>query len=367
MKKKVLFISNVPAPYRVNFFNELGKLVELTVLFEAKTTPFSAFNYNLDQRLNFTAVFLSEGDIRERRVDWKILPFLRRGRYDHVVVTNYGYATEAVAILALKARKIPYEMELDGGVLKNESALVRALKKLLIGGASRYWSTGKQTDAFFESFGVPKERIVRYPFSSIYESELAARPLNGAEKSEARTALGIPYRRVVLSVGRSLQLKGFDLLIRAASRLPEDTGVYIVGGAPKEEWLGLANEVGFTRLHFIEYAEKETVQAYYRAADVFVLATRGDVWGLVVNEAMANGLPVVTTEGCVAGCEMIRNGESGYIVPCDTWEPIADCLNELLSNDAKRACVANAALDVVRGYTLEAMAREHAEIFLRDK
>ena len=366
MNKKVLFLSNVPAPYRINFFNELGKLVDLTVIFEAKTTPFSTFNYNLDQKLNFTAIFLNDGDIRERHVDWKILPFLQRGVYDHIVVTNYGYATEAVAILALKARKIPYEMELDGGVLRNENAIARLLKRLLIGGAVRYWSTGKQTDRFFEAFGVPRGKIVRYPFSSIYEREIVPRPYSEAEKQAAKSALNIPYRRVVLSVGRALHLKGFDLLIRAAARLPEDTGVYIVGGAPLPEWLALANEVGFDRLHFVEYAPKELVQAYYRAADAFVLATRGDVWGLVVNEAMANALPVITTEGCVAGCEMIRDGENGYRIPCDAWEPIAEHLNALLDSALLREQMANAALDTVRGYTLEAMARAHAYIFLSE-
>lgn len=366
MTKKVLFLTNIPAPYRINFFNELGKLVDLTVLFEAKTTPFSDFNYNLDQKLNFTAIFLSDGDIHERKVDWKVLLFLKRGLYDHVVVTNYGYATEAAAILALKARRIPYEMELDGGVLRNENILARAVKRLLVGGAARYWSTGAQTDRFFETLGVPKERIVRYPFSSIYDREILSRPLTEAEKQSAKQELGIPYRRMVLSVGRALHLKGFDLLIRAAAHLPEDTGVCIVGGAPKDEWLSLAKEVGFDRLHFIEYAPKDTVQAYYRAADAFVLATRGDVWGLVVNEAMANALPVITTEGCVAGCEMIQNGENGYLIPCDTWEPIAEHLNALLANDALRERISNAALSTVRGYTLEAMAKVHADLFLRD-
>ena len=152
----------------------------------------------------------------------------------------------------------------------------------------------------------------------------------------------------------------------AAARLPQDTGVCIVGGATKDEWLSLAKEVGFDRLHFVEYTPKETVQAYYRAADAFVLATRGDVWGLVVNEAMANALPVITTEGCVAGCEMIRSGENGFLIPCDAWEPIAEHLNALLADDALREQISTAALKTVRCYTLETMARAHADLFLQD-
>jgi len=367
MTKKVLFITNIPAPYRIDFFNELGKLVDLTVLFEAKTTPVTTFNYNLDQKLNFTAIFLRDGDIRERAVDWKILPFLKRNRYDHIVATNYGYATEAVAILALKARGIPYEMELDGGVLRTENALIHAIKKRLIRGAERYWSTGEQTDRFYQNFGIPRERIQRYPFSSIFEWEIVKNPWNEQERREAKDRLGIARENLVLSVGQPLYRKGYDLLIRAAARLPENTAVVVVGGKPRAEWSALLRELNVQNVTFVEFSSKELLNEYYKAADVFVLPTREDVWGLVVNEAMANGLPVLTTEGCVAGCEMIRDGENGYLIPAETWEPIAQRLNTLLSNDMLRDSMANVALNVVRGYTLEAMARAHADVFLREK
>ena len=131
-----------------------------------------------------------------------------------------------------------------------------------------------------------------------------------------------------------------------------------------QEWLDLARAVGFDRLHFVDFSSQQSLKAYYRAADAFVLATRGDVWGLVINEAMANALPVITTEGCVAGCEMIVNGENGYRIPCETWEPIAEHLNELLSSDALRASMACAALETARKYTVESMARAHAAAFL---
>ncbi len=359
MTKKVLFLTNIPAPYRINFFNELGKLVDLTVLFEAKTTPFSDFNYNLDQKLNFTAIFLSDGDIRERKVDWKVLPFLKRGLYDHVVVTNYGYATEAAAIFALKARRIPYEMELDGGVLRNENILARAVKRLLVGGAARYWSTGAQTDRFFETLACRKRSFVIRSRRSMSE-RLFLTP--DKEKTIAKKSLH-SIQKIVSGRG-ALHLKGFDLLIRAAARLPQVGGLHRRRSAP-DEWLNSRRKLGSIG-YICEYAPKETVQAYYRAADAFVLATRGDVWGLVVNEAMANALPVITTEGCVAGCEMIQNGQNGFLIPCDAWEPIAEHLNALLTNDALREQISNAALNTVRGYTLEAMARAHAALFLQD-
>ncbi len=361
--RKVLFLCNIPAPYRIDFFNELGRFVDLTVLFEAKSTPAAAFNYNLERIRTFRTVFLREGDIRERRVDWNVLSHFHRGEYDTIVVTNYAFFTETAAILALKAKRIPYEMELDGAVPRKENALLHAAKGILIRGAARYWSTGEQTDRFLLGFGVPKERITRYPFTSLFEREIAERPFSDAEKQAAKRKLSVPYKRMILSVGRPLHLKGFDLLIRAAAGLDGDAGVCIVGGKPTPECAELAERLGLKNIRFIEFADRETLAAYYRAADLFVLATRGDVWGLVINEAMANALPVITTDACVAGCEMIRDGENGFLIPSESAELLEERMRRLLGDEALRTRMGGAALSTARRYTIEQMARAHAEAF----
>ena len=364
--KRVLFINNIPAPYRIDFFNELGKYVDLTVLFEAKTTPFTVFNYNLEDVRTFRAIFLREGNIRERRVDWSILRYLKRGAYDTVIVTNYAYFTEAVAILALKMRGIPYEMELDGGVNRKENPLLHALKRLLVGGAARYWSTGKRTDVFFAAFGVSKEKIVRYPFTSVLARDVVDAVPTAEERRSLRKLLGVPYQKMVLGVGKPTHRKGFDLLLRAAATFSPDTGVYIIGGNPPQEWLDIVRQNDLKNVTFIPFCAHDTLRDYYRAADVFALPTREDVWGLVINEAMANGVPVVTTDGCVAGCEMIRNGENGYRIPVDDWEALARSVNRLLHDEEHRLSVAAEGLSTVRGYTIEAMARAHAELLSCD-
>ena len=60
--KKVLFITNIPAPYRIDFYNELGKHCELTVIFEAKRAPGITFNWKENTISNFKAIFLKEGE-----------------------------------------------------------------------------------------------------------------------------------------------------------------------------------------------------------------------------------------------------------------------------------------------------------------
>ncbi|MPN20366.1 D-inositol-3-phosphate glycosyltransferase [bioreactor metagenome] len=204
---------------------------------------------------------------------------------------------------------------------------------------------------------------MRYPFTSVSERDVLDVAAMSDQRKSLRESLGIPYKNMVLGVGKPVHRKGFDLLIRAAASFAQDTGVYIIGGNPPIEWLDLVHQNGLKNIHFIPFCDHDSLTDYYTAADVFVLPTREDVWGLVVNEAMARGVPVITTDGCVAGCEMIRSGENGYLIPVDTWEPIVAYVNRLLTDEKHRNRIAEEGLKTVRGYTVEAMARVHAEIF----
>lgn len=84
--------------------------------------------------------------------------------------------------------------------------------------------------------------------------------------------------------------------------------------------------------------------------------------GLVVNEAMANGLPVITTDKCVAGLELIRDGENGYIVPVENVDILAGKITVLLQNDSLRKIMAQKSLEYIKRYTIENMAVAHLKI-----
>lgn len=73
---------------------------------------------------------------------------------------------------------------------------------------------------------------------------------------------------------------------------------------------------------------------YYKAADLFVLPTREDIWGLVINEAMAYGLPIITTDKCVAGVQLLNNQEL-TIIPTNDISSLATAINYLLKDDQK--------------------------------
>ncbi len=98
---------------------------------------------------------------------------------------------------------------------------------------------------------------------------------------------------------------------------------------------------------------------------MFVLPTRTDIWGLVINEAMAAGLPIVTTDRCVAGMEMIEDAVNGYIVPVNDDQQLAARCVEILSNEMLSRQMKINNLEKIKDYTVEKMAEVHLRVFER--
>lgn len=358
--KRILFITNIPAPYRIDFYNELGKMVDLTVIFEAKGASDQGirFNWNIDEIRNFKAIFLSEGDIREKKIDWSIFKYLKVRKYDEIVVTSYSYFTEMAALIYLKLRGVPYYMETDGGMIRTESKIKKWYKTFLISGAKGYFSPSKSSDEYLAYYGAKPERICRYPFTSLKDEDILERCLTSEEKAEYKSKIGSRRAHMILGVGQFIHRKGWDILLQAAQGIP-DADIFIVGSEPTKEYLRLREEYGLQNVYFEGFKSKEDLKDYYKAADVFVLPTREDIWGLVINEAMAYGLPVVTTDRCVAGVELVEDGVNGYIIPAESVEQLQETMKNACSMGENMSAMS---LKKINAYSIEKMALSHIEI-----
>ena len=107
----------------------------------------------------------------------------------------------------------------------------------------------------------------------------------------------------------------------------------------------------------------EKIKQYLRAADCFVLPTRVDVWGLVIIEALSQGVPVITTNMCLAGVELITQGENGYIVPVDNYIALREKIYSIICNDYLAMKMKENNLAKAYDYTVEKMVEVHNRIF----
>ena len=360
--KKVLFYTNIPVPYRVDFFNEFGKYCDLTVLFEATHSTERNELWKQYRFENFEGIIMSG---RRTAVDMafcpEIIKYLKKDRYDVIFISILASLTSVLAVTWLKLHKIPYVYEGDGGFVHTENKLIYCLKKNVISDAGACFSTSQVFDLYCKRYGATQDRIVRYPFTSVFEKDLLQRPKTKAEKQKIREKLGIPEEHMIISVGRIIHLKGFDILLKAAEALDESWGICIVGGQETSTLAELRHDRKVRNVHYIDFLPKEKLWEYYQAADLFVLPTRNDPWGLVVNEAMANALPVVTTTQCIAGLEMVKDGVNGYLYDCENVDGLKDIFNKVSMHIEELAELSEEALRTAGNYTIEKMVKAHVD------
>jgi D-inositol-3-phosphate glycosyltransferase len=195
-------------------------------------------------------------------------------------------------------------------------------------------------------------------------------------RDKARRALGLPPgRRVILFVGRIEPLKGIDTLLRAmalvAPQIPrwqEELSVVIIGGAPgagaeqTNAELGrlqqLRTELGIEDLVTFQGAQdQDTLASYYSAAEMVVMPSHYESFGMVALEAMACGTPVVASK--VGGLAFsVQDGETGFLVPGGDAAALAARIQQLLTDDQLRRRLGQQAARWARRYGWPAIAEQ---------
>jgi len=215
-------------------------------------------------------------------------------------------------------------------------------------------------------YGVSAESIEVVPCGVDLE---AFRPL---DKAEVRRRLGFAEEPIVLFVGRIEPLKGIDILVRAVAQVSEDIRfcLVVVGGdasaeAEKAELRRLAEELGISqRVAFLDAVDHSLLPLYYNAADVCVVPSYYESFGLVALEAMACGTPVVASR--VGGLQgTVRDSETGFLVPWRCPEPFAERLELLLENEELRRNLGMSARAAAEDYAWSRIAERVQAVYDR--
>ena len=269
--KRLLYITNIPAPYTIEFFNELGKNYELTVVFEEKNSVERDRSWEKFNAINFKYYIIEENRINAYKFPTEIKRILKEKEYDLYIVGNYSSFTGMVTIEWLRRKKLPYAIHADGGIVKEDSFLRYKIKKHFIRNANLYFSSGHITTDYFTHYGARRERVFEYPFSSVKLNQIR----KDTENVKYREKIGLPIdKKIIISVGQIIPRKGFDVLIKAISLVKTDVKLYIIGGAATPDLEALVDKLKLHNVEFIEFLPFATILDYMAAADLFVLLTR---------------------------------------------------------------------------------------------
>lgn len=270
----------------------------------------------LPKRLLYSAVGRSMG-LSARR---SLRRIMRREHVDFVHA-HALYPSAAAAALALGSARVPLIVTVHGSDLYTnvvKSSWKRQLE-LVVARAERIVTVSERLrQDLLAEFPIPDAKVVVIP--DAYDDERFT-----LVQREARG--GRPLR--LLSVGNLRPVKGHDVLIRAFGRAVEqgtNLELTIVGSGDDEAFLrSLAATVpGSSRIRFAGSLGGDALVQEYAAADVFVLASRNEGFGVVYAEALATGLPVIATR--CGGPQDIVTDRDGYLVPVDDVESLADTM-----------------------------------------
>ncbi len=156
------------------------------------------------------------------------------------------------------------------------------------------------------------------------------------DRTSLRRELGLNDRRVLLSVGNLIELKGHHLVIEAMRQLPE-FDLVVIGGGPEESFLRqLADKWSLRdRVRLVGRLSQEALRRYYQAADVLVLASKREGWANVLLESMACGTPVVATP--VGGSpEVVTSADGGQLTADRSAKAIVDAVGRLFDASPSR-------------------------------
>lgn len=222
---------------------------------------------------------------------------------------------------------------------------------------------GEHVKRYLIGEGVPAKRI--FVAAHAVDNEAYNRVVSEEEKAALRHQLGIsPEQKVVLYVGRLVEEKGLPYLIEAFASLQRDDAVLvIVGTGPEKDRLErLVSGKGITeQVRFTGYVPPERTLLYYAVAQVYVLPSITtsyfkEPWGLVVNEAFNQGVPVIATEavGAAAG-GLVQDGVNGFVVPERDSVALAQALRHILDDAALRERLSQNARQIIAGWDNERM------------
>lgn len=353
MKVKILAFADFPSPYRVEVFKGLAKKCEIFAVFDKMSDQ----NRNdawfcKDTGLNSISLLEESG----RAQFEKELKEIKK--YDLVLAYDYHIRNAIKLELACIRNKVPYIMNLDGAFIR-KNFLKNLIKRYLVTHASGYFASGSHAAEYFKYFGADESKIYYHPFTSLHEEEILKIPVSKEEKNIYKRNLGLSSKKMVLTIGQFIYRKGFDILLGAWSKeLDEKYTLVIVGGGEEEnQYREYISKHNLKNVHLVGFKQKNEIFEYYKAADLFVLPTREDIWGLVINEAMAFGLPVIATDMCLGAVELIENGVNGYIVPANNCAKLAEAMKKILLTDETMMSQNN--LKKISTYTYENVIESH--------
>jgi glycosyltransferase involved in cell wall biosynthesis len=284
----------------------------------------------------------------------------RRALADHDIVnTHFALPTGPLGWFTSRMLRLPHVLTIIGGDVYDPTkrgsphrhGLLRLVNRWLMNAADSLIAISSDTAARArQHYGIERDiHVVNYGFAPTPPREVAGVEAEGF---------------VLIAVGRLVERKGFEHLLGALARLPDDVRLWIVGDGPLDERLAhRAEELGVaSRVRWFGYRTPAEIAWLLREADCFVLSSLHEGMGIVVQEAMNAGLPVVATNNG-GQVDLIAEEHNGLLVRPGDAPALADAIERMHESPETRSRMGTNNRREIRRFESGRNAGEYVEVF----
>jgi glycosyltransferase involved in cell wall biosynthesis len=374
MATRVALATNIISPYRVPLYAALGstpnwefKLFSCCEMeFDRQWMPAvdPPFSHKKSFNLSYKRRTTHRGPVRFTNHSQVHVPLglwfdLWRCRPNVVISHEMGARSLIAGIYALAAgRPFIVWSYVTRHSERNVSWRQRYLRKMILRLANAFVGGGTEARCYLQNLGVPREAIFDAP--NAIDPYFRPAELSHTERSATRERLkisGLCY----LCVGRLVAGKGLLELLDAWEIFSKDQNIHaflvLVGdGAEKEVLTRRVAERGLRGVRFVPFVQPTELPPIYQAADVMVFPTLQDVWGLVVNEAMTFGLPVICSKYAGCASDLIAEGGTGWLVDPKNREDLTRALRKAWDARDRREAIAKEGQTLIASLSIQNMA-----------
>jgi 1,2-diacylglycerol 3-alpha-glucosyltransferase len=368
MTRRIAILSEIISPYRIPVFNALAKHegIDLKVIFLSETDPTLRQWRVYKDEIRFSYEVLPSWRFRTGRshflLNARLSASLKEFSPEAIICGGYAYVASWQALMWARRREIRFILwsESNARDTRGQRKPVEFLKAHFLKRCDGFLVPGKAAFEYLRLLGAAAESILTAP-NAVDNAFFATQAEAVKSKPAAfREKFGLP-RRYILLVGRLVAEKGvFDLLeayAKLEKTLRSEVGLVFAGdGVSREELMQRAKQISPGTVCFPGFAQREDLAGLYALAEALVLPTHSDTWGLVVNEAMACGLPIIVSN--VAGCsaDLVEDGWNGYVVPPRDSEKLSVTIDSLLRQPDLKQQMSVHSVERIRNYSPEACA-----------
>lgn len=355
-KTKVFLLHNMIAPYRLPIFEELNRKFDLTVYFCYRKSKDRLWNTSL-KGYRFKYYILRHIKLGPFILNYNLFFKLLFSPYDVYILCENAYETMFSSLIALTVAKVfrkpliiwSEHIITEFSKKESESTLLKRIgnkilkfyRKFLYRKTNAFIAYSRKAKEFLLKNGALERRI----FSGWQTIPLEQVIKVNVSKSDTE----YKNKQIILTVSYLKKMKGIEYLIQAFNELKlEDVMLIIIGTGKEEEKLkSLAQDN--KDIYFIGYKDGIEKSKWYAIADLFVFPTLHDAWGLVVNEAMCFGLPIIVTTA--AGCSEIIK-DNGFIIPPGDKEKLKETVKKILTDQELKKKMGQRSKEYSKIYTI---------------